>query len=156
MTRPDERTAPKPARRGRPGAAPTRWYFVYGTLLDSDVRVAVLGRAARQLVCQTACLHGFTRVSIAGRSYPMVRKVAQGSVAGLVLGGLDRRAEHRLKVYEGPQYRLDTAVVEVAGNGPAQALLFLPRRPPQPAGPWRLAHWQRLHKRRFLRLITDA
>lgn len=146
-----------PTSQSPPPSGPRRSppYFVYGTLLDHDVRIAVLGRVAHALQSDDAVLPGFERVCVPGRCYPMLREAPDGRVAGLVLRNLRPSDERRLVRFEGHAYVLATRTVQIAGSGPVPARLFLPRTPPAPAAVWSLDRWQRLHKRRFLRRIRS-
>lgn len=127
--------------------------FVYGTLLDADLRRALLGPAARRLSVTNAVLKGYRRVALHGGVYPALRRDAAARVDGCVQAGTDRTVEARLTAYEGEEYRYARRPVEIAGLGPAMAGLFLTRDPP--AGPpWSLADWQRRHKARVLRQLA--
>ncbi len=125
--------------------------FVYGTLLDADLRRALLGPAARRLSVTNAVLKGYRRVALHGGAYPALRRDAAARVDGCVLAGTDRTVEARLTAYEGEEYRYARRPVEIAGMGRAMAGLFLTRSPPPAGPPWSLADWQRRHKARVLR-----
>ncbi len=125
--------------------------FVYGTLLDADLRRALLGPKARRLGMAAAVLRGYRRVALHGDAYPAIRRDAASRVAGCVLSGTDRAMEARLLAYEGEEYRYARRMVEIAGMGRVMAGLFLTTRPPPAGRPWSLADWQRRHKARAMR-----
>lgn len=81
--------------------------FFYGTLLDSDVQVAVLGRALAPPDLTPAVLRHFRRVYIAGRCYPMVVPHRGGLVEGAVADRLSPDDLARIARYEGADYRLE-------------------------------------------------
>ncbi len=131
-------------------------YFVYGTLLDADVRRAVLGKAVVRLHLRPATLKGFRRVAAPGRCYPTLRPDPRGQVDGAVLDGVTPAMAERLARYEGEEYRVIRHRVKVAGAS-LEALVFVPRAGRPPAGPtWDLIRWQTRHKRSFLREIAGA
>lgn len=125
--------------------------FVYGTLLDADLRLAVLGAAAQHISVVSAVLKGYERVAIEGCAYPALRRDAAAQVDGCVLSGMDRAMEARLLAYEGAEYRYARRQVEIDGAGRQMTAVFLTTSPPLAGPPWSLAEWQRLHKARVLR-----
>jgi len=54
--------------------------FFFGTLLDRELREAVLGRAPPAGAVEPAVACGFRRVAVAGRPYPMLVAAAAGRV----------------------------------------------------------------------------
>ncbi len=125
--------------------------FVYGTLLDADLRRALLGPGAQHLNETTAALIGYRRVAQPGGTYPTLRRDPAARVDGSVLVGLDRTMEARLVAYESDEFLYARRPVQVAGRGPVMAGLFLPRLPPPAGPPWDLEDWRRRHKARALR-----
>jgi len=138
-------------------------FFFYGTLLDDDVRAAVLGRTAPACAPVPAVLAGFRRVPVSGRSFPALIADPRGRVDGALLAGLDAAAAARLSYFEGPEYDpLLRPVVDAAGVSrdawvfvPAPRQPFMPGLRPRP-GRWDLASWQRRHKARYLRELRPA
>ncbi len=128
-----------------------RRLFVYGTLLDADLRRAILGPGARQLRETTAALIGYRRVALPGGTYPTLRRDPAARVDGSVLEGLDRTMEARVVASEGDEFLYASRPVRVAGRRPVMAGLFLPRLPPPAGPPWDLEDWRRRHKARVLR-----
>jgi Gamma-glutamyl cyclotransferase, AIG2-like len=125
-------------------------FFFYGTLMDEDVRRAVLGVRALAPT-ESAILEGWRRVKMAGASYPMIVRARNHRVDGILMHGIDRRAHEMLQLYEGDEYAMIGVVVAAAG-AMVSARMFVPRPglPVRGRGPWDLATWQRRHKRRFL------
>jgi hypothetical protein len=125
-------------------------FFFYGTLMDADVRRAVLGaRAAAP--AEPAVLDGWRRVKLAGVSYPVILRARGQKVEGILMHGVDRRGLEMLQRYEGDEYAM-IAVEVSAGADRIAAKVFVPRpgMPIRARGPWALADWQRRFKRRFL------
>lgn len=138
-------------------------FFVYGTLLDEEVRALVLGRDAAAVAAVPARLDGFRRVPVAGHSFPVVIADPRGLVEGALIAGLDAAAAARLSYFEGEAYQAVRRRVERADGVAVEAWLFVaaPRRPfapglrPRP-GVWDLARWQRRHKAGYLRGVRLA
>ncbi|MFQ5973469.1 MAG: gamma-glutamylcyclotransferase family protein [Alphaproteobacteria bacterium] len=130
-------------------------HFWYGTLLDPDVRGAVLGAAAARLRPRPATLEGYLRIRAPGGSYPLLVPAAerQATVQGLLVQGITPAMERRLVRYEGHQYAIVEGPVHVAELGVVSARFFVARRPPVSRAPWDLADWQRRHKARFMRAL---
>jgi hypothetical protein len=125
-------------------------FFFYGTLMDEDVRRAVLG--VRALApSERATLEGWRRVKMAGVSYPMIVRARNHKVDGILMHGIDRRAHEMLQEYEGDEYTMIGVDVQAA-DSKISARMFVPRPglTVRGRGPWDLLTWQRRHKRRFL------
>jgi hypothetical protein len=126
-------------------------YFFYGTLLDPDVRRAVLGRPAHALRGRHAVLDGYRRVTVPEKSYPTLAADAGGAVAGLVFGGITPALARRLNVFEGTAYRIACCHVRLEDGAVVSARVFVPRlRPPSGGRPWDYEGWKKKAKRRFL------
>lgn len=126
-------------------------FFFYGTLCDSDVRAAVMGRtAALRLRVTPARVHGFRAVYAAGKRYPVL-VVARGAEArGVLAEGLDARAFARLCAFEAG-YVLAPITVETE-DGQRAALVFRARKHLRPSGrPFELVAWQSRHKPDYLK-----
>jgi gamma-glutamylcyclotransferase (GGCT)/AIG2-like uncharacterized protein YtfP len=138
-------------------------FFVYGTLLDDDVRALVLGRGAPDVAPVPARLAGFRRVPVAGHSFPVVIADPRGRVEGALIAGLGPAEAARLSYFEGKAYQAVRRTVERADGATVEAWLFVPapRQPfapglrPRP-GTWDLASWQRRHKAGYLRGVRAA
>ncbi len=128
--------------------------FVYGTLMDADVRRLVIGRPLETEQTQPATLKNMRRVYIAGRVYPMVVPRRGDSVEGLLLSGLSAEDYERLDDFEGGDYRRERQPVWLAdAPEPVNAWLYRTRGVgPQPSPrPWALEAWQAREKTQFLR-----
>ena len=128
--------------------------FFYGTLIDADVRAAVLGAAPRRLSVEPALLPGYRRVQMRKRSYPIIVPDARAAVAGVLMRGLNRADFARLLDYETDEYRAISAEVATRSGKRIVAKVFAasPRALPSPT-PWNAADWQRRCKRAFLRRL---
>lgn len=125
--------------------------FVYGTLMDPEVRAIVFDEPALVEAGQPARLAGWRRQAILGGLAPVLVAHPHGAVDGLLLPPLGRRAAARVSHFEGRHaYRLAGATVATAA-GPVAAQLFLPTGAIRPHDRgWDLAAWRRRHKRAFL------
>jgi hypothetical protein len=136
----------------KPGPA-TRFFF-YGTLMDADLRRAVVGRAVPDDQVVPATLGGYRRVRVAGQWFPMLLPgLAGDAVDGVLASGFSRAEIARLVAYEGPHYALEPVRVRLAAGGAATGLVFLPRPGALRPGsvPWELDAWRRTEKPRVLR-----
>lgn len=123
--------------------------FVFGTLMDPEVRELVCGKPLERV--EPAVVQGFRRVFVAGRHYPMLLPRASGWVDGTLLWGVDPESLHRLQVYEGWEYTLRPVQVRTASGSAALAHVFI--CPPEISADkrdWRFDLWILRHKRRFL------
>lgn len=127
--------------------------FVYGTLLDPDVRRIVMQQDVPRENIEEASIHGFRRVHMPGRNWPMLlAHHGSGRVDGVVLHGLDAQALHRLVVFEGDEYHLvPMAVMDSEGYAVRAGVFVGDRRVPPGHHDWFLEIWVRRHKRTFLR-----
>ena len=128
--------------------------FFYGTLMDADVRRLVLGASAERLRLEPARLHGYRRMAKDRSTAPLLVPGPGMWVEGLLARGLDRTQVARLCHFEGRNYRLAPCALRLDGRQHAAAFVFLgAARLPRARRAWRLAPWQRRHKRAFLRLM---
>jgi len=125
--------------------------FFFGTLMDDEVRRAVVGRA---IAVAPAWASGFRRVFVAGRDYPMLLRRAGGRVDGVLTGALETAAIRRLDAYEGREYRLGPIRAECGGELVAAFAYFC--RPGVVAGDrdWRFEDWEQLDRPTVLRRIA--
>lgn len=128
--------------------------FVYGTLMDADVRTLVIGRALEAAQIAPAVLKHMRRVYIAGRVYPMVIPRRGDSVEGLLLSGLSAEDYARLDAFEGGDYARERQAVWPAGAAePVNAWFYRTRGigPRATARLWELEPWRTREKALFLR-----
>jgi gamma-glutamylcyclotransferase (GGCT)/AIG2-like uncharacterized protein YtfP len=118
--------------------------FVYGTLLDEELRRLVIGR---DVALAAATLPGWRRLAVIGAPFPMIERDPAGSVAGAVTEPLGAREMARLRHYEGDGYELVAADIRDARGAGSAAQVFVPRAGRYVgAGAWDLAAWQRDHR----------
>ncbi len=127
-------------------------YFFYGTLMDADVRAMVLSPASRDRPMEAALLHGYRRVFMAERVYPVVAPSPASSVAGALSGDLNAEDAVRLAVFESDEYDEVTRNVVADDGETVSARVFVAGpKAVQSSTVWDLEIWQRRHKRAFLR-----
>ena len=130
-------------------------FFFYGTLLDSDVRRAVLGRAAERLALEPARLSGYRRIGGRRSGVPALVAHSQGAVEGLLARGIEKSELLRLDRYEGRGYRRIPVPVVTETGARLTALVYFARKQRMARGAdWSLKTWQRRHKRRWQRAIV--
>jgi len=151
---PTQRTKGRAPRKqiGGPGL------FVYGTLLDADVRALALGRPLEPEQLRPARLKHMRRVYIAGGLYPMVVPRRGAAVDGLLMTSLTDEDYAKLDVFEGADYGRERQHVwplaEDGGEGePILTWLYRTRGlGPRPSPrDWRLDEWHKREKAVFLR-----
>jgi gamma-glutamylcyclotransferase (GGCT)/AIG2-like uncharacterized protein YtfP len=126
-------------------------FFFYGTLIDPDVRRAVLGRLAPETV-EPATLPGWRRFAAKGVTFPIARPDPKAEIEGVLARDLSAAAGRLLDAYEGDGYRR-TKVEIVAGGKSVSAILYVDDGSgtlvPKPAA-WEYATWVKRDKRAFL------
>jgi len=132
-------------------------FFFYGTLIDADVRRLVMGRHAPAAV-EEATLRGWRRVPLADVTYPAALPDPAGTIAGVLMRGLNDAAREALVRYEGEEYDLVQTEVTTGRGKTVGAWTFVVRsgsvKPV--AGEWDIETWQRRHKRRFLAALSRS
>lgn len=127
-------------------------YFFFGTLLDPEVRRAVLGApAAAALHARPAVLPGHRPVYAPGHSYPTLERAEDAQAVGAVFDGVSPASGRVLAEYEGPEYVAREIRVQLL-NGPELAARVFLAASPVPAGQpeWRFEAWRVRHRARFL------
>jgi len=125
--------------------------FFFGTLMDPEVLSLVLGHPLDDLTRTPARIRNQRRVHVAGRSYPMLVPHPGGEVTGHLVTGLTPADRARLAYYEGWEYQVGPVTVIPPSGQSVQAELYT--CPPEirpDRRPWRLDHWQRIHKAGYL------
>lgn len=126
-------------------------FFFYGTLLDPEVRAAVMPHIAESLELQPARLRGYRRVRARHGTYPVLVSDARSRVDGLLVSGLDARALYRMAHFEGDLYLPQQRRVRATDGAAAQAWIFMAVHPGLAAQrSWSLQRWRMQHKRRLL------
>ena len=126
-------------------------FFFYGTLIDPDVRRAVLGRLAPDAV-EPAVLPGWRRYAAKGVTFPIAYPDPKAEIEGVLARDLSAAAGRLLDAYEGDGYRR-TKVEIVAGDKKLTALLYVDDgRGTWVAAPgaWDYTTWVERDKRAFL------
>ena len=126
--------------------------FVYGTLMDPDVRAIVFDDPALAVAEDRARLNGFRRQAILGGLAPVLLPHPHGAVDGVLLPAPGERAMARARHFEGRHhYRLAERPVQASGAC-VTAAVFLPTAQVRPLSrTWDFDTWHRRHKAAFLR-----
>jgi hypothetical protein len=121
---------------------------MYGTLLDDDLRRAVIGRRLRPDRRESAYIEDYRPVYVIGAWYPTLVPSTGKRTEGLLVHRLDAADLRRLMDYEGEGFMLVERCVIGRRSGPRMAGVFLVR-PPLTAStvPWTFEIWRRRHKR---------
>lgn len=123
--------------------------FVYGTLLDPDVRAAVLGAPASPIT--TASLTGWRRVPVKGELFPMLVSDPAGKVDGELIHLRSDTEWRRIEYFEGDMQVLRPVDVRRADGVLVKAVACMATKGIAPApGTWDLAAWAAQHKARYL------
>ncbi len=130
-------------------------FFFYGTLLDPDVRAAVIGRPVPAEHLRAATLIGYVRRYRANASYPVLVPSEGARVDGLLVSGVRPPEVERLIAFEGDEYALIEIPVSPSHGTPLTAATFL-SLPTVPATSeaWAFEPWRRRHKQAYLLRIA--
>lgn len=129
-------------------------YFFYGTLIDSDLREAVLGEYASLGGISPDRLTGWRAVAVRGRTYPVIVPAPGLSVEGVVMRiAADHRCQvhDRLMAFEGHEYEIGNVTLD--SGGAAAVFVASPACVPTNR-PWSFSQWERRHKRHSLARIA--
>lgn len=102
----------------------SRSFFFYGTLLNPDVREALIKSSPPR----PGVLRGFRRVRTRGTPYPGLVARAGAAVRGIVVDDVGTAAEAALRRYEGAGYAARERPIHLDVGGIAWALVFFTRR----------------------------
>jgi hypothetical protein len=128
--------------------------FFYGTLLDPDVRAAVIGPRASHVTVTPARLADWRRRRARGKSYPIILQAPGEHVPGVVTSVLDADAVERLTRYEGPGYGLYDCQPVLEDGSAVPARVFQPtERLAADDAEWDLAAWQATEKSKWLSML---
>ena len=123
-------------------------FFFYGTLLDPDVRTAVLGPARGRSQGSFATLPGYVRRRARHGDYPVLVRRSGRWVVGEVFDDLSAREVSLIAHFEGRSYA--PVRKTVLGRDHRERLsvwVFLPARPYDATGrPWVSGTWARRGK----------
>lgn len=127
-------------------------YFFYGTLIDADVRAAVLGPAVVDIEAIDDTLSGWRRVFMAGKTYPVIVPSPAHAVTGVRMAIPGEQARRRLTYFEGPEYR----IVRVTLASGQEAEVFAGSKQARPGTRrWEFDIWTKREKARFLARIRS-
>lgn len=96
--------------------------FVYGSLMFDEVWDKIISSRHRKVPAQ---LHGFARYSVAGETYPGLRKETNNKVDGLLVYGLNKKDIAALDRFEGHYYQRQRVTVTVAETGEINCETYL-------------------------------
>lgn len=131
-------------------------FFFYGTLMDTDVRDAVLGRRDAAISVEPALLEGYRRVTMRGRSYPVAIARRGHSIEGVLARGLNAADFERLTRFEGGEYRALECRVSIAPGRRRAAWTYIASAAAAlTVEAWSFESWQRRHKAVFLRRFAS-
>lgn len=130
-------------------------FFFYGTLLDQDVRRAVLGPSEPTEASATAVLLGYARYRAEHGNYPILVRRRGRTVEGQVFESLSPRQVFLLAHFEGREYRpVRKLVIDRRGGEQTSVWVFLPVRPGDAtARPWNAKVWSLSEKPMLLRRV---
>ena len=130
-------------------------FFFYGTLIDPDIRAAVLGGPSP--LAQPATLSDFRHAPVAGRDYPGIAPAKGQTVDGLLTTGISPTMAARMSWYEGDEYEPVSRTIITDDGQHIAAWVYTPRPTIRlAAGNWSLIDWQHRRKRAALRWISAA
>ena len=126
--------------------------FVYGTLRDPDLLIAIVGRPLKPGCAHPARAPGHKAVHYPGRAYPALVRAPGVAAEGLLLIALTPFERDLLDAYEGEEYvrrPIPTMLTDEPELHEADA--YLPAAAvPANAAEWSLEQWQASHKARVL------
>ncbi|SDG28343.1 Gamma-glutamyl cyclotransferase, AIG2-like [Limimonas halophila] len=122
-------------------------FFVYGTLMDPDLRRTVFGRRAGEVRVTPGVLLNHVRRTAAGGPFPVVLPRPGGRVPGYFLENLDRELLLWMAHFEGPGYLPRRVTAWDARGGRLRPWTFAPvETPAVRAEGWDMRRWQAVHK----------
>lgn len=125
----------------------TQPLFVFGTLLDPDLVSVVIGTDISAFRTEPARVHGQKAVRAAHAAYPILIEHPEAVTHGLLIHGLTAEHVERIAFYETHEYELGDIHVH-AEDEPTRARAFFSIDAVIPSDDtWKLADWQRTHKR---------
>jgi hypothetical protein len=131
-------------------------FFFYGTLMDRDLRAALLGRRAERLRVTPGVLLNYRRLAARTGDYPVLVPELRGRVSGVFVEGLDPHALLWISHFEGPLYLPGRVTAFDLQRRPIAPWSFLPtRRDVASPRPWDFRRWQRTGKREVRELLNS-
>jgi len=125
-------------------------FFFYGTLMDRDLRAALLGERVHRLRVTPGVLLNHRRLAAKTGDYPVLVPSLGGRVNGVFVEGMDARALLWISHFEGPIYLPQRVPAQDLTRQRLRPLSFLPtRRNWASDKPWDFRRWQRVGKRQM-------
>lgn len=125
----------------------TQPLFVFGTLLDPDLVSVVIGNDISDFRTEPARVHGHRAVRAAHAAYPILVEHPEAVTHGMLIHGLSDEHVERIAFYETHEYELGAIHVH-AEDAPTHARAFFSIDAVIPSDDaWKLAEWQRQHKK---------
>lgn len=90
--------------------------FLYGSLLDANIRKHVFADTVEEHQFHSAIARNFTRMRYPGEAFPVLVPAQGQCVDGLVLVNANSEALARMAFYEGDEYEVEYLMLEI-GNG---------------------------------------
>jgi hypothetical protein len=131
-------------------------FFFYGSLLDPDIRRAVMGPGLARCRVSPAILEGWRRCRRRDLIYPVLRQERGRCVEGVLVDGVDAIIAARLSAFEGASYTTQTMRVYPRDGAAVGAFVFLPKRSLASPSAWHFQEWSRGRHRRVLRLANGG
>lgn len=129
--------------------------FCFGTLMDLDLLSCVTKIDVEKLTVRHSVLEGFHQRNVIGEDFPVVLANQCSTTSGVVIEGLDQQAFDRILFYEGDEYYLAPAVVDV-DNMKQDACVFLSSGAYHTGDEiWDFQHWQHQEKPKFLTRVES-
>jgi Gamma-glutamyl cyclotransferase, AIG2-like len=130
--------------------------FFFGTLMDSELRRVVLGRALPQAALRRAFLPGFARYRVRGEAFPLLVAEAGGRVDGVLAAGIGANEAARIHWYESDDYDIRETEVHLAADRVTSAFCCLAGAKARHDGvPWDFERWRREDRAFALLLARD-
>lgn len=131
-------------------------YFFFGTLMDTELREVVLGRALPESSLRPAFLPDHARYCVLGQAFPLLVPEAGSRVDGLLATGISAGEAARILWYESDDYDIRETAVHVSERRVISAMCCL-------AGPrarhggiaWDFERWRREDRSFALRLARE-
>ena len=96
--------------------------FVYGTLMNPEVLLAVTGR---QFDAFSAVLKGYRRVAVIDQLYPAILPDKNGVVTGQLITGLTNEDQRLLDQFEGDYYQAEHVKVSLVDGEKVNCICYV-------------------------------
>lgn len=126
--------------------------FVFGTLLDSDIRREVFGPEFEAITVKKAWAKGYIAKEFPTDCYPLLATLGNHSAEGLLLEELSELAFERLAFYEGDLYQLQTIKAETEEKQTIEAIYHATDAiDSTDLKDWTLTEWKKNYKPNYLK-----